>query len=78
MCELKVGATVEVKCGDKKEFSQATIQKIQDCSQYTVGMYVQLSNTVVLKLCDWESQILIRGGARQIFIVYITLSYIYF
>lgn len=35
---IKVGATVEVKCSDKKEFVEATIQKIQDCSQYTVGM----------------------------------------
>jgi len=34
-----VGATVDVKCSDKKELVQATIQKIQDCSQYTVGMY---------------------------------------
>lgn len=33
---LKVGATVEVKYGDKKEFIEAIIQKIQDCSQYTV------------------------------------------
>ncbi|XP_060843777.1 AT-rich interactive domain-containing protein 4A-like isoform X3 [Rhopalosiphum padi] len=34
--QLKVGATVDVKCSDKKELVQATIQKIQDCSQYTV------------------------------------------
>lgn len=38
--KIKVGATVEVKCSDKKEFVEATIQKIQDCSQYTVGMNV--------------------------------------
>ncbi|XP_060868369.1 AT-rich interactive domain-containing protein 4B-like isoform X3 [Metopolophium dirhodum] len=34
--QLKVGATVDVKCSDKKELVRATIQKIQDCSQYTV------------------------------------------
>jgi len=34
-----VGATVDIKCSDKKELVRATIQKIQDCSQYTVGMY---------------------------------------
>ncbi|VVC46042.1 Hypothetical protein CINCED_3A014876 [Cinara cedri] len=33
---LKVGATVEVKCTDKKELVGARIKKIQDCSQYTV------------------------------------------
>lgn len=35
---IKVGATVEVKSSDKKEFVEATIQKIQDYTQYTVGM----------------------------------------
>jgi len=39
---IKVGAIVEVKCSDKKELIKATIQKIQDCSQYTVGMLVIL------------------------------------
>ncbi|KAL4135552.1 hypothetical protein QTP88_007156 [Uroleucon formosanum] len=34
--QLKVGATVDIKCSDKKELVRATIQKIQDCSQYTV------------------------------------------
>jgi len=33
-----VGATVDIKCSDKKELVQATIKKIQDFSQYTVGM----------------------------------------
>jgi len=36
---IQVGNTVEVKCNDKAEFVEAVIQKIQDCSQYTVGMY---------------------------------------
>ncbi|XP_022168878.1 AT-rich interactive domain-containing protein 4B-like isoform X2 [Myzus persicae] len=34
--QLKVGAIVDIKCSDKKELVRATIQKIQDCSQYTV------------------------------------------
>lgn len=38
-----MGATVDVKCSDKKEFLKATIQKIQDCSQYTVGMYFPIT-----------------------------------
>jgi len=38
-----VGATVNVKCSDKKELVPATIQKIQDCSQYTVGMYFPIT-----------------------------------
>lgn len=33
---LRVGATVEVKHPDRREFVEATITKIQDCSQYTV------------------------------------------
>ncbi|KZC11281.1 AT-rich interactive domain-containing protein 4B, partial [Dufourea novaeangliae] len=33
---LRVGASVEARHGDKKEFVEATITKIQDCSQYTV------------------------------------------
>ncbi|KAK2584984.1 hypothetical protein KPH14_008515 [Odynerus spinipes] len=33
---LRVGASVEAKHSDKKEFVEATITKIQDCSQYTV------------------------------------------
>ncbi|KAI4502694.1 hypothetical protein M0802_002606 [Mischocyttarus mexicanus] len=33
---LRVGASVEAKYSDKKEFVEATITKIQDCSQYTV------------------------------------------
>ncbi|KAK6635234.1 hypothetical protein RUM44_000485 [Polyplax serrata] len=33
---LRVGASVEAKHPEKKEFFEATITKIQDCSQYTV------------------------------------------
>lgn len=33
---LRVGGTVEVKHPDRKELAEATITKIQDCSQYTV------------------------------------------
>ncbi|GAB0088204.1 uncharacterized protein DMENIID0001_025950 [Sergentomyia squamirostris] len=33
---LRVGATVEVKHPERREFVEATITKIQDCSQYTV------------------------------------------
>lgn len=34
---LRVGSSVEAKHPEKKEFFEATITKIQDCSQYTVG-----------------------------------------
>jgi Ras-related protein Rab-1A len=34
---LQVGSVCEVKHPEKKEFVEATINKIQDCSQYTVG-----------------------------------------
>ncbi|KAK0181893.1 hypothetical protein PV327_000077 [Microctonus hyperodae] len=33
---LRVGASVEARHNDKKDFVDATITKIQDCSQYTV------------------------------------------
>ncbi|XP_058808963.1 AT-rich interactive domain-containing protein 4B isoform X2 [Phymastichus coffea] len=33
---LRVGASVEAKHNDRKEYVDATITKIQDCSQYTV------------------------------------------
>uniref|UniRef100_A0A182WJ66 ARID domain-containing protein n=1 Tax=Anopheles minimus TaxID=112268 RepID=A0A182WJ66_9DIPT len=33
---LRVGATVEVKHPERKEYVEATLTKIQDCSQYTV------------------------------------------
>lgn len=33
---LRVGATVEAKHPDRGSYSEATISKIQDCSQYTV------------------------------------------
>lgn len=34
---LRVGQTVQARHSEKKEFIEATISKIQDCSQYTVG-----------------------------------------
>lgn len=34
---LRVGQLVQAKHPEKKEFVDATISKIQDCSQYTVG-----------------------------------------
>lgn len=34
---LRVGHTVQARHSEKKEFIEATISKIQDCSQYTVG-----------------------------------------
>ncbi|EDW55396.1 GM18723 [Drosophila sechellia] len=34
--QLRVGAVVEVRHPDRKELVEATITKIQDCSQYTV------------------------------------------
>lgn len=34
---LRVGQVVQVKHPDRKELVEATITKIQDCSQYTVG-----------------------------------------
>lgn len=37
---LRVGQIVQAKHADKKEFVDATITKIQDCSQYTVGKCV--------------------------------------
>ena len=37
---LRVGHTVQAKHPEKKEFVEATIGKIQDCSQYTVGKYL--------------------------------------
>ncbi|XP_024938788.1 AT-rich interactive domain-containing protein 4A isoform X2 [Cephus cinctus] len=33
---LRVGASIEAKYGERKDFVEATITKIQDCSQYTV------------------------------------------
>lgn len=35
----QVGAQVEAKHPDKAQFFEATINKIQDCSQYTVGKF---------------------------------------
>lgn len=34
---LRVGQVVQAKHPDRKELVEATITKIQDCSQYTVG-----------------------------------------
>ena len=34
---MKVGAQVEAKHPDKAQFLEAVINKIQDCSMYTVG-----------------------------------------
>ncbi|XP_037936803.1 serine-rich adhesin for platelets isoform X2 [Teleopsis dalmanni] len=34
--QLRVGAIVEVRHPDRKEYIEATVTKIQDCSQYTV------------------------------------------
>lgn len=38
---LRVGHTVQAKHPDRKEFVEATITKIQDCSQYTVGKWTE-------------------------------------
>lgn len=45
-----MGATVDIKCSDKKELVRATIQKIQDCSQYTVGMYFPIIKFIFYRL----------------------------
>lgn len=34
-----MGSIVDIKSSNKKKLVQATIKKIQDCSQYIVGMY---------------------------------------
>lgn len=34
---LRIGQVVQAKHPDRKELVEATISKIQDCSQYTVG-----------------------------------------
>lgn len=36
---LRVGQVVQAKHHEKKELVEATITKIQDCSQYTVGKF---------------------------------------
>lgn len=36
---LRVGQVVQAKHPDRKELVEATITKIQDCSQYTVGKF---------------------------------------
>lgn len=40
---LRVGSTVEVKHDPKKDATEAIITKIQDCSQYTVGEFIESS-----------------------------------
>ena len=37
--DIRVGQVVQIKHPDKKEVCEATITKIQDCSQYTVGKF---------------------------------------
>ena len=39
---LQVGQLVQAKHPDRKELVEATITKIQDCSQYTVGKLVKI------------------------------------
>lgn len=34
---LRIGQQVQVKHPDRRDLVEATITKIQDCSQYTVG-----------------------------------------
>ncbi|XP_014218610.1 AT-rich interactive domain-containing protein 4B isoform X2 [Copidosoma floridanum] len=34
--QIRIGALIEAKYNDRKDFVEATINKIQDCSQYTV------------------------------------------
>lgn len=41
---LRVGNIVEVKQDPKKDPMEAVITKIQDCSQYTVGMSHSVQN----------------------------------
>lgn len=41
---LRVGQIVQAKHTDKKDFFEATITKIQDCSQYTVGKIYCINN----------------------------------
>ena len=38
-CCWQVGATVEVKLPDSGEYTAAVVQKINDMSMYTVGMF---------------------------------------
>lgn len=40
---LRVGQVVQAKHPDRKELVEATITKIQDCSQYTVGKLIGLT-----------------------------------
>lgn len=47
---LRVGQLVQVKHPEKKEFMDATITKIQDCSQYTVGKCCSIHTNVCLQL----------------------------
>lgn len=47
--DIRVGQVVQIKHPEKKELCEATITKIQDCSQYTVGMF-SLSNLYMFVL----------------------------
>lgn len=43
---LRVGQVVQAKHPDRKELVEATITKIQDCSQYTVGKLKKLEEII--------------------------------
>lgn len=50
---LRVGQVVQAKHPDRKELVEATITKIQDCSQYTVGelkLFKEIITTVFSSL----------------------------
>jgi len=79
--EIRVGSTVEIKDGDKKDSAEATITKIQDCSQYTVvfddGDIATLRRTALCRqsgkhfnACDTLDQLPLthpehRGGGKR-------------
>lgn len=79
--EVRVGNTVEVNDADKKETNEATITKIQDCSQYTVvfddGDIATLRRTALCRqsgkhfnACDTLDQLPLthpehRGGGKR-------------
>lgn len=48
---LRVGQLVQVKHTERKELVDATITKIQDCSQYTVGKVLELYKLFSTKHC---------------------------
>ncbi|CAH1717634.1 unnamed protein product [Chironomus riparius] len=79
--EVRVGCIVEIKDGDKKDNFEATITKIQDCSQYTVvfddGDIATLRRTALCRqsgkhfnACDTLDQLPLthpehRGGGKR-------------